>query len=609
MSNKRHSKKQQKKKKTVKSQAGEICFDIKLTFQAPFISQASGVMAMGLDAAMQRNSDDIPVINGSLVRGNILHALKEFQQSLDDDSLKQNITSWFGESSTTNEKKEDSYKPQRANADFDFYWILETEESVNQQRTRIAINDSGTVKQGALQVIEDCFPTGSDNNPVFRGKIRLRYKLGDEPKKFETWLGKALQYIPAMGSFKGVGFGKLLKASVKKDKCKQENQQPISPTVSRFGLTIEIDRPFCIGRPVTPDSNRIVSEEYIAGNVIKALIARTYHNDEKKLQEELCFDDIIISHALPAVKNQPENKPERNTPLALSLALQKENNKLSIVDMVDKTEDIFTEAPSFAIDWKPKDRKKVCDLLKRTEISLDKIIMLRTGIDAEKGISKENTLFSLECIEPRDHVWCADIDLVNVPEKQRQQVLGKLQTILRKGLNGMGKTKARVTITLQAEPFVQVNTTATLTLNTNDASHYVVSLTTAAKLLPHDMQISGTNGDKALETYYQQYWHQIDKSIELKHYFAQQTLTSTYYHTQMHQPLDKYYPQWLTDAGSVFVLEINNEKALKALQDCLSQGLPTYCDNKDNPPSWRDTPFLPEHGYGEIQIKKQGENQ
>lgn len=276
-----------------------------------------------------------------------------------------------------------------------------------------------------------------------------------------------------------------------------------------------------------------------------------------------------------------------------------------MADMAEQTEIAFTQAPSFAIDWKPKDREKVLDSLGKKEVSVDRIIMLRTAIDAEKGISKESALFSLECIEPKNHVWCADIDLVNVPEEKRQQVLQKLQNILRKGLSGMGKTKAKLMIELQQEPFIQVAATDLLTLKEKATNHYIVSLTTAAKLLPQNMQISGTNGDKELETYYQKYWHQVDSSITLKQYFARQTLTSTYYHTQMHQPSDTYHPEWLTDAGSVFVLEINDETALKALQNCLMQGLPSFCDNENNKPSWKNTPFLPEHGYGEIQIKTQ----
>lgn len=613
--NKKRNKPQPKKQKQHKSQAGEQRYEITLSFAGPFISQASGVMALGLDATMQRDSDQAPVINGSLIRGNIRHALSEFQKFTEEQQLKNYILSWFGE-----ESKEGCYDPQRANLDFDFYWRLKSETTVNNkaQRTRIAIDkETNTVEEGALQVIEDCFPAGG-KNPVFIGNVTLRYKLGNEPKNFKKWIEKALDYIPAMGSFKGSGFGRLLKCEViaknKTPENKPQEQLSLAPETTRFGIQLTLDQPFCLGRPKTPSSNFIVSEEIITGNVIKALIARSYHEKDqtklsKRLSTELCFDDLIITHALPALKE----KPERQAVLPLSLTIQKEKEKTTLFDMATLSKEALEsytlkEALSFAIDWKPKDfdfanQEYDKQAQKRTTINIERIIALRTGINPEKGISEEAQLFSLECIEPSKHVWCADIELANISTEKRQQVFQKLQAILKKDLKGIGKTKAQASIQIQALAFNNVPKTE-LSKGT-----YIVTLVSPARMLPPNMQLSGTNTNQQLRDYYQAYWQQISADIKLETYFAQQQLSSTYYHIQRdtNQQGQQYYPEWLSKEGSVFTLKLEDEKALLAIQHCLVTGLPAHHEVNNEQASWKTTPYLPEHGYGEIKLKKQGE--
>lgn len=574
---------------------GHQCdYMLELTFTGPMLSQASGVLAFGVDSAMQRYQGK-PVLSGSLIRGNIRHAMKAFSQDIFEAEstigaeLNTNITRWFGTETTNN-----TYTPNRAEIDFDFFWKLDAASENNAKkaasRTRIKLEeDSGKVEIGALQVIEDCFPSGS--LIVFTGQIHGRFLSGKEQKLFTHWLAKALDYIPAMGSFKGVGFGKLAtwelteQVSQKHKKASQTKGTPLPDGKTRIGITLKLDRPFCLGRPRTPDSNRIVSDEVISGHVIKGVIARQY---QKALQKELSFDELIISHAIPVP--DPSARP---SPLPLSLA----QYDGSLMDMsLSTAKDTWNEAPRFKPDWKESEKQQAETEWGSAQHPV-RYLTIRTEIMREKGISQESRLFTLECIDPTDFIWCADIELCNIEESRRPAVYSQLQSILQKGLTGIGKTKARATVSL-VEPFKHIKQT----LEKSADNCYIVTLQTDARLLPADLQLSGVNSHNVLKTYYQTYWHQQHPAITLLNYFAQQQLTSTYYHQRKNNQANDYHPEWLTTAGSVFVLEINDEKAMQQLQQWDSTGLPAHNNPDGSEANWQSTPFLPEHGYGEIII-------
>ncbi len=576
----------------------QINYELTLVFQGPVITQTSGTIQLGLDAAMQYNQG-LPALGGSLIKGNIRHTLNEFDKLL-PEMLSKDIKQWFGE-----ETSDEKYTPQRTQVDFDFFWTLTTlYEKTRNQRTRIAINqETGTVKEGALQIVEDCFPVGSEN-PVFSGKISARFKDKNEQKRFEKWVNKALEYIPAMGGFKGIGWGRLLPDS-RLSPMPQKKMESVITTetlpenITRIGLELEIDRPFCLGRPRTPESNQIISEDFIPGNVIKGLIARLYNNDEEALEKQLSFNDLIITHALAAEKNQSK----RTQPIPLSIAIYDGENK-EIVDMTklqQSNNKICREnVPRFFPDWKNGDKKRIVDAMQQSVSEPERIVVVRTAI-TNKGISEEGKLFSLECIDPKQHVWCADIDLCNIPTEKQAAVFNNLQQKIKRGLTGIGKTKAQAKLTLHLDKTYKPK------VNPLTPGRQIITLTTAARILPPDLSIPATNSAKALKAAYQTYWQKIlGNEVTLETYFAQQSITSTYYHQQRNGKTEKaYYPEWLSKAGSVFVLDINNEQSIEKLTRLINTGLPAHPEIEGAEANWKTTPYLPEHGYGEIQINNQ----
>ena len=70
---------------------------------------------------------------------------------------------------------------------------------------------------------------------------------------------------------------------------------------------------------------------------------------------------------------------------------------------------------------------------------------------------------------------------------------------------------------------------------------------------------------------------------------------------------EPYYPYVLTEAGSVFILRAHSQEitlARERLEYLEQHGLPHPDGIKRTRPDelWRDCPFVPENGYGEICI-------
>lgn len=576
-------------------------YQLNIIFDTPIISQAVGTLAFGLDAAMQRDNENIPVLSGSLVRGNIRHVLEEFQQLTNDKILEKQIIQWFGSSSET-DKKTGSYKfNERAKVTFDFFWKLNKNDHAKvsqKQRTRIRIDSiKGNTEEGALQVIEDCFPLGT-KTITFTGKVAVRLS-DNESAVLEKWLRKALDYIPAMGSFKGVGFGRIetyqLESLSNPYQSTQEEALVLKNT--RFGIQLVPDSPFCLGRPRTPDSHRIISSDIIKGNVIKALIARAYNNDTQRLEEDFCFNQLIITHALAC--NKGEERQTRVRVPALSYALI-ENECVDFAYF--NTATLHSEkVPAFAPDWKDSDKKIIHQASGIKAINYKRYLSVKIGIDAKYGTSKEAQLFSLDCIVPqKDVFWCADIELCNIPHERRQQVADKLQILFNQGLHGIGKTKASACVTTHSQAYSNIPDNITV-----DADNIVtIDLVSSVKMFADNVHILATNSATALKEQYQAYWQFIHPDIELVDYFAQQVIQSSYYHRyqRQHKNSDSYRADYLTTAGSVFKLKMNTTEAKRVLQQYLKAGLPCYGVDSNDTKAWQKTPYLPEHGYGEIAL-------
>lgn len=569
-------------------------YTLRLVFAGPLLSQASGTLVMGVDTAMQRDAQQrpVPVLNGSLVRGNIRHALKQFTGSSTSDLAKQlnsYITQWFGRESS-------AFEPQRAQVQFDFFWHLEQNTEIAQAyRTRIQIDETGKVKEGALQVLEDCFPLGT--TPAFVGKLRAQFADEVEQAQFERALHMALDFIPAMGSLKGIGFGRLLTHSLDKEAATLPTA-PAMPTLvdNCFGIRLTLDRPFCLGKPRTPESNRIESSQVITGQVIKAVLAQAYGQDQKRLEEELSLDRLIISHCHPVKEAIQANKP--SLPLPLSLAYV--DGELQDLSMTTAATYTGKNAVIFQPDWKSEQETKAQESLKLNQAYPERLLVVRTAIDAEQQTAQESELFSLECIDPTDYVWCGTVSLANIPTERQARVVQYLHQCFSQGLQGIGKTKAYAKV-----EYYTPNSSAPWTVTAKQT--ITLTLSSPARLFPLGWERMQPNA--TARQLHEDYWNQVsNQSLKLVNFFAQQQRLGGQYHyhhfqLKADQTTKPYQTEWLTSAGSVFSLEVLDAKqAQTCLQQWLSQGLPVP---EGNSITWQDSPYLPEHGYGEVLLNWQ----
>ncbi len=559
-------------------------YRLDLEFAGPLLSKAAGTLAFQVDTAMQRYHRK-PVINGSLIRGNLRHALHGFAELLDDKGLEGNIVKWFGAASG-----ERGFEPQRGSIDFDFFWKL-TEGSAPEpaRRTRIAIEeDTGRAKPQHLQIIEDLFPLGT--KPCFRGTITIHYRRGNELREALHWLGRALDYIPAMGSFKGIGFGRLIGWKLEKVKSPSP-AMPALDGAERVGFRLRFDTPFCLGRPRTPDSNRIVSSEVVSGNVLKGVLARRFDDNSGKLGD-IGLDELTITHALPA----HSETAARPLPMPLSLATLEGGRVADMACVTDCTTLTLKQAPTFAPDWKRDNEERAKTAWYEgmpTPHKPGRLLSVRTGIDPKHGVAEEGNLFSQECIDPQHTVWCGDLELTRVPAEKRERLL----KLLAGPLSGIGKTRARAWLSIQPEPFVQPRLPQPF-----DRDHYLILLVSPARLLPPGLAIPAINGHCELRDAYRNYWQtRVHEDIELLTHFSREQPASDWPHRQRHGSPGKHHTTWLTCPGTVFLLRAK-EQARQALADALRFGLPASLEADGDEPDWSRTPWLPEHGYGEIVI-------
>ena len=588
----------------------KVKYKLSITVQAPVLSHSSDTMAFGYDMAMRKYQKK-PVLNGSLIRGNIRHNLEYFVKKLSDEKVLSinDIDRWFGKESKNN------MQPNRALINFDYFWKLNASYKPNDvvPRYRIGISDkTETVDQGNLQVIESVFKVGK--TPEFEGYISAWISKDDTEDKLEKWLNKAMQYMSAIGALKGNGFGKVI--GYKLEKLSDENTNKVlrfngKPKSIEYAFTL--DRPLCVAKAHIPNSNRFVSEEYITGSILKASFSRLIEKleaEKSDLKDKL--DKIRFTHAMPVGEKE---SPYAN-PVPLSLAVAGDR----VIDMVLQKEACLLKinnkkiAPTFSPDWKYLDRKLVYERVNKQDVGYHlpaethRLLTVRTKINKLTSAADEGHLFSFECIdnfqkksETKKMAWKARVDCSD-GESEVKEVIDKL---IQYGLEDIGKTKAQLDIVDAIENGNSESQFKPLKTDKNEI--YVVLLKTDARILPANHGVKPTNDAETLHQKYSEYFSHIsDKKLELSHFYAQQKLHGgAFYHDRYRstEPYS-YTPEWITVAGSVFVLQKSAEKNHSEsdietlLKSWVDHGLPVALDREQD--TWETDPFRPENGFGEI---------
>lgn len=619
----------------------EACLQLTLTLRAPFITQAVGAMAHGIDAKSLIHKGK-PALPGTLLRGAIKEALLLFQNTLASNAhqkaaheLFNLINNWFGKEGASTRVDESANKPtpesnqtqinfpENPTGDlvFDHFYYATQAPSDGTIRNRTEIDtSSGTVKDGSLVFIESAYPTGAIVE--FTGNIWLSLPTPKNPQDITRcieWLNKALEYIDALGSYKNVGFGKLINASVSSASTANTNTAktlslPQAKT-NRHEFLLTPDRPFCIAKPHR-SGNRFEAEEYIPGNAIKAIIAKRFNIGRKYPNaaiSEATFNKLVVSHAYPI---KPGDNGEiarfrpRYRPKSLVVAPNAADGKpYQAYDLAHQKHAclINNRAPAFETDWKSSDYGLADELVNTywPEPSvIKKLLAVRTAISAATGVAEDEQLFSQELVDPENLRWHFYIDTQKLEDNEKVQVETLLKAILKHGLDKLGKTKARA----EVEQFSSQESASAeeITINNlesnplKDQQTIYLTLQSHAHILPDDHNVPGTNGSSELFGLYKNYF--ANTGFKLSHYFASQSVRGGDYQNHRFQKPGGSIA-WLTDPGSLFALTVNDtSKAQEFLTQWLQAGLPPLIAKgaDDSSSYWLETPYLPENGFGEV---------
>ncbi len=585
-------------------------FTVYITFIAPIISQSSGASRIGLDSAMLCNREGKPAIPGTLIQGNLRYYWQELSGKSSDKTLGLGNSHQDG-------------TPQRGHLNFSEFWVYNDSASKIQAglQHRIKIDDaSGKTETGALQTIESLFLAGESVS--FKGDIFGWFKDDSAADDFKIGITRSLLYMPAAGSFKGIGFGRVKDVTV--------HSQPINIARcdDQIGLVIKPDRAFCFSRHLAGNNtrsnnsksdgktdldNNYVSEDFIPGGAIKGSIATLLrlssgqqkctggieHPDFPLLSQYL--DQIVFTHAQP-VANGQQHTCKRNHALPKSIVMAE--NKFYDIAQKDKPGLINGEAPKFATEWKSREWAIAGEdetLNLPAYLRDSRSLILHTEIDRKSGASKDHQLFSIEAVNPDDHQWHANITLPETltDNDDKKALIAELQYLLTKGLHWLGKTEASATVTLREQPFLIPGTHAI----TPGQQSITITLLSAACLLPIGTTIPSTNGGGELLQAYKESWTELSEgSLELIRFYAEQQLVGGSYLHERFGPGKPYNPRIFTTAGSVFVFAVtvtDFDKAKKHLDNWSKTGLPQLKVFSDK---WQENPYIAPNGYGEIAV-------
>ncbi|MGY0615625.1 RAMP superfamily CRISPR-associated protein [Vibrio sp. FJH11] len=605
---------------------------VKLEIQAPVLSQKPGVLAFGTDAGIiDRNGKQC--LPGTLIKGAIRHVFNDFIHILGDEdtTLRTHSTQWFGKTS-----EEGSFLPQRATLTFGHHWVASKtigDNASDHRRNRIAIGENGAVQTGSLLIIDTPYPTGELIE--FVGHVVLKHKDEEELDLCIKWLNKALDFLPAIGAYKSIGFGNIRNTEIQKVGFETTSAEsiPIEPNTTRIGFMYLPQSPFCIAKPHLPNSNRFEALEDISGNSLKALFAERireqYPESASDHLNRIGFDDWVFTQAKPVKReSQVSAKPYvrqcsifKGQGIDVKLdsnwfdAAGVKYNELPFVKTANGEETLLF--PTFSVDWKYADDQAINTLIGASPDAPNKLLQLHTAIHAETGQSEDEGLYSMELIDPEGFVWLGDIDLSLLSQQELELAIEQIEQIIQAPLWGLGKTSAAVECAALALPTSRLDTLSECNKNTHDNSETrTVSLVlqTEAQLFINANSIAPTAGSIQLAKLYDEYWQNVSgKKLTLSSYFADQALRGgayLYHRFIGNDNHGEYTPYWMTQPGSVFTLKYSSHDhndVAQLINHWLKVGLPLPNTTSDDPKNrhWRRSPYINRNGFGEVALLRE----
>jgi len=575
--------------------------EVSLKIQAPFLCSATGPKSWGIDLSFNLNHEGDLSIPKSHIKGKLREAWRELQKT---EAFSIDINHWLGKSSGDDAS---DYTPHRGLMIFSDFICSEKQDFSQTHRIRIE-KTSGTAGEGAMITAE--VPHLSGKATEWSGEIAFPAADQTEGERIKKHILTGLRWITALGAEKGVGYGRLMEVECESF-CQEESKaHVIINPANTIGLAITMLDPLMIGGVRIKD-NYLKSETILTGSVIKGALAQSIRrrlnpNGSQEINESTPgateagipnlarhFEQLRITHAFPS--RQSLVRPVK-PPLSLVKA-----RDLHDIALCKEPELFYDKAPAFSIDW--KDASDVDFAYGWAQPKT--LARTRTAIETVTRRAEEEKLYTFEYICPVDDqdkeiTWLSNIYLPeNLNEDELEKLSDEICFVVHNWFDYIGKRDSRIKTARVSTGHWPL---AVRKLDISRDEIIVLALQSDALILdPWELKVEDKD---SLFTAYKNFWSDIsDNAFELQHFFAAQKLRGGYLGRRF-RINGKYYPFFLTSAGSVFVLKIKDQtKAEK------HRGLPIpdwaferYGRSSGGRLDWQKCPFTQENGFGEIII-------
>ncbi len=375
-------------------------YTVTLIIKAPFLTKATVAIKVGLDAqpllAYSKNAGRLcPVIPGSLVKGHLNEVLDRAKISELELLLKSPKEEDDGSDSELLETKIDYVNnKRRSHLHFSPNWVCEKDFKFKVKQRISLDKDTGVVDTGSLVFEEVVVSNNSDNMLEFTGNIYLSgINEKDLVQNIEERLENALSLIPALGSNKRIGFGRLTGVSVEADQMTMPSDvKPKDMGGSKIlGIALQPLWDMCFIKPHRNQKDTVATESYIPGAALKAALINLSQlaNGNERTAIEALLDKATVTHALPrwsADKGSLREKLDRPVIPPLSLGFTQGNDGLKNY-LFDDSDDI----PIFRPDWKDSQHEEIREECGWADVP--KMLRVRHKHDKEIHASEEEHLF------------------------------------------------------------------------------------------------------------------------------------------------------------------------------------------------------------------------
>lgn len=591
---------------------------VSVTIRGPFLTAATGAESYGLDKSAYRNARDELAIAGTHLKGRLRMALEQLAPHL-PASLTLDLADWFGA-----ESDEGAYTPNPARLRFSdlIYTGPPPDPTRLDRRARVTIHrESRTASDNLLREIEDLFSGGRDS--LWNGQVTFYAADSAQAHAIAAMLQAGLRWLPTLGAEKGVGFGRIAAAAIATPTpVTTVSTPPVPVGAGALQLRIRPREPILVGGIKSGRTNFVTSRRTLSGALIKGALAMALnqaHGDwpaHRPLEDhpadfpdyqELAahYSDVRVTHALPTATGGPR-------PVRLPIStVQHEGEYYDTALHPDPVPLVQGRAPVYFVDWK-SGREYIGAAEPRLHF------VTRTAVDNTSERADDGRLFTYAYLAPQDDQgapveWVCDVRFDAIQDQAtRDAVRTQFAAAVSRFLTHLGKTGRAVAVEVRAG----AATPALLSRPPIADGIALVTLQSDALMLQPE-RVRELPPGSSLRLLYADYWAKLsDSAVELEDFFAHQGFEGGYlYHRYLgaaeraSRP-DRYRPYYLTRAGSVFKLRIQDPAAARPLLDrWLSQGLPLpawaqkeYGEEFPATALWQQCPFVAAAGYGDIAV-------